>query len=280
MVYGIYTKGFKAGGANRGRAELGRSVFPVDYDPDELTNMEIGLKSRWADNTVELNVAVFDMEWDDFQIEVPDPSSRDCVDDGTTTEETVTCDQPWQKVVANIGSAHSTGVEVSGAWVPAAGWDIGGNAQWLEAEVDDDLPEGNIKKGAELPNTPEFKAGLWVSYAWPVAFLDGEMRLRAQYSYQGSSKNEIYDNPETSLTPTLNQASYDITDLRLSMVPGGAPWELEFFVNNVTDERAEIYQKTDKLTWGAFNSTQYEHWHQLYTNRPREYGMRFVYRWE
>lgn len=280
MVYGVYTQGFKAGGENRGRAEPGRSTFPVHYEPDELTNTEIGFKSRWADNTVELNVALFNMDWNDFQIEVPDPSGlRDCDANDPSDDYTIYCDQPWQKVVANVGSAHSTGLEVQTAWVPAAGWDLGANAQWIEAEVDEDLPDANIKKGTALPNTPEFKAGAWASYAWPAAFIEGEIKLRAQYSYQGSSKNEISDLPETSLTPTLNQASYGIADLRLSFLPGNAEWELEFFIDNLTDERAEIFQKTDKLTWGASHSTQYEHWHQLYTNRPRELGMRFAYRW-
>ena len=49
--------------------------------------------------------------------------------------------------------------------------------------------------------------------------------------------------------------------------------------NNVTDERAEIYQDTGNFEWAFSNSTDYERYHRIYTNRPREYGIRFSKGW-
>ena len=79
---------------------------------------------------LQLNVAVFYMDWEDFQAEVVDPSGQDC-----SPEEPVICDNPWLKSVGNVGDAHTAGVNVDFAWIPAAGWDVGANAQFLEAEV-------------------------------------------------------------------------------------------------------------------------------------------------
>ena len=78
---------------------------------------------------------------------------------------------PWLKVVGNVGDAHTSGVEAQLAWIPAEGWDIGANAQWLEAEVDNDFETNPrspaeatlIRKGDPLPNVPDLQGSLWVT---------------------------------------------------------------------------------------------------------------------
>ena len=39
-----------------------------DYVPDILTNYELGWKSRWADDRLQFNGAVFLEEWDNIQV--------------------------------------------------------------------------------------------------------------------------------------------------------------------------------------------------------------------
>ena len=69
------------GGINRAnrKADWTRTLWGQEWDPDKLKNYEMGLKSRWADNTVQLNLTYFYMDWEDFQHEVVDPSVGDCV---------------------------------------------------------------------------------------------------------------------------------------------------------------------------------------------------------
>jgi hypothetical protein len=64
--------------------------------------------------------------------------------------------------------------------------------------------------------------------------------------------------------------AYGIADLSVGLTTG--QWEVQAFLNNLTDERAEIYWNTDDHHdfWGRSN---------LVTNRPQEYGLRFLYRW-
>lgn len=293
MLYGLYTEGYRTGGVNRsnGRADWTRTVFPQVWEPDKLANYEIGAKTRWADNTVQLNVSFFYMDWEDFQIEMVDPSGDECVD---PTLPPGSCgaagELPWLKVVGNAGDAHSSGVQAEFAWVPAEGWDVGANAQWLEAELDEDFVvnprPGNrrlvITDGQKLPNVPEFKGSLWASYTWPVQFIQGgEMFLRGQYSYTGDSINILvpFRFGDTGANPSHEQASYSIADLRLGLISNDGEWQLDVFVNNITDERAEIYQGTGDFEWAFSRTGEYDHFHRLYTNRPREYGIRFSKQW-
>ena len=118
------------------------------------------------------------MDWEDFQIEVVDPTFGECTDPALTPPACGPAGQvPWLKVVANAGDAHSSGIEAHLEWIPADGWNVGANAQWLERETDEPLvldtrdsstklpcaPAdlgvtcGNVlAKGRQLPNFPEF----------------------------------------------------------------------------------------------------------------------------
>jgi hypothetical protein len=56
----------------------------------------------------------------------------------------------------------------------------------------------------------------------------------------------------------------------------GSDWEFSFFVNNVTDERANYGHEG----YGGYSQQNLAegrmHVDYIYTNRPREYGIRYV----
>ncbi len=285
MVYGLYTEGFRTGGTNRsnGNADWSRTVFPQTWEPDVVANTEIGAKTRWADNTVQLNLAWFNMDWQDFQIELVDPSGDAC--DGTNEPF---CDNPWLKVVGNVGDAHTSGINLDFAWIPAEGWDIGANAQWLEAEVDEEIvlnPRPGSRyvvapKGLDLPNVPDFQGAAWATFTWPVQFVSGgEMFIRGQYSYTGSSRNKLIPAGEDTNNPSFTNHSWSVADARIGLISTDGDWQLEFFVNNLADERAEVYHGTGNFEWQFSRTGEYDHYARTYTIRPREFGMRFFKAW-
>ncbi len=285
MMYATYTEGFRTGGINRshGVYDWSRSTFPQTFNEDVVANREIGVKTRLADNRVQLNVAYFDMQWKDFQYEVVDPSGQPC-----TPAEPVICGNPWLKSVGNLGDAHTSGLNVDFAWVPAKGWDIGANAQLLEAEVDEEVivsprPGSRflaIAAGQDLPNVPEFKGSVWASKTWPVEFISGgEMFLRGQYSYTGESETEVIPKGEDTANPSFTNHAYSIADARLGLISNDGNWQLELFVNNIADERAEIFVGSDNFEWQFSRMGEYDRYHRIYTNRPREYGVRFFMEW-
>ena len=61
LLYATWSEGYRPGGINR-------NPFAGDYEPDILTNYEIGWKTRFLDDRLQLNGAVFLEEWDDIQV--------------------------------------------------------------------------------------------------------------------------------------------------------------------------------------------------------------------
>jgi len=282
MMYGTYTVGYRTGGINRANrnADWSRTLFPQNWEPDKLHNYELGLKSRWANNTVQLNVAFFYMDWKDFQTEVVDPSSNTCVDPAESPPCGGAGSLPWLSIVGNSGDAHSTGVTAEFDWVPADGWTLGANATFLEAEIDKGPGfDSDIVAGLRLPNFPDSMGAAWASYNWPVQFIQGgEMFLRWQVSYMGDSVTRLVPSPLTASSPSFTNDSYAISDIRIGLISNDGGWEIDAFVSNVTDERAQLFQGGNReYQWSR--TGEYDNYHRIYTNRPREFGVRFFARW-
>jgi outer membrane receptor protein involved in Fe transport len=79
------------------------------------------------------------------------------------------------------------------------------------------------------------------------------------------------------ISPQRTVPAYDIGDLRAGII--GRDWELNVFINNLTDERPEV--TTRNAFEHLFSSSQdgISSYHSIFTSRPREYGVRFMKRW-
>jgi outer membrane receptor protein involved in Fe transport len=60
MLYATWSRGFRPGGINR-RADV------ANYEPDYLTNYELGFKTTLADGLIRLNGAIYQQDWKRFQ---------------------------------------------------------------------------------------------------------------------------------------------------------------------------------------------------------------------
>jgi len=283
MLFASYTEGFRTGGVNRTtpRTNWDITVFGQAWEPDLLKNTEIGLKSRFADGRVQLNVSLFNMDWEDLQTEVLDPSYGECLDPTDPGPCFGNDAQPWLKLVGNSGDAHSRGVALDFMWIPAEGWDIGGNIQLLDAQIDKAPPfsRTGIEKGQKLPNVPERQGSFWVTKSWPVSFVQGgEMFFRAQHSFQSNSVTKLVPADESSWQPQWTNKGYAITDLRFGLISTEGDWQVDLFMSNITDKRAQIYQGGSS-EWQWARSGEYDHMHHMYTVRPREYGIRYSQSW-
>ncbi len=272
LLYALYSEGWRAGGANRNRTPI--TIFPVSYDPDLLKNFEFGLKSRWLDNRLQVNATAYFGQWDNYQIEAVDPSFKRC-EPGEIAEVDF-CDQPFQVMVANVGDAEQTGVELEVRAAPSDGLDIGASLGWVDAKTSAAFTVSDldvvVPKGSRLPNVPEWKANAFVQYTWPVTL--GQMYVRGQTSWQDESRNQLEDftpEPLVQARGTYIQPSYSISDLKVGLSNG--TWTAEAFASNIFDERAVLYEDDQFFDafWGGRRIT---------TNRPREYGVRFSYNWD
>lgn len=295
MVYGLYTQGKRPGGINRGRGE---PFFPFTYDADTMDNYEIGYRSTFAGGQGRFNATVYSMQWSDYQLEIVDPASDNCTDAMGVPDPDISipfvCGQPWQQVLANLGEAHIDGINVEIDYAATERLTLGLNMEFMEAETDTDhdldgvegeiLPDGSfdpeIVAGLRLPNVPEFSGSAWAQYTWPVNLFGAgnQAYVRTQWSYTGDSFNTLEPKSETENNPTLVNEAYTIGDLRFGIQ--GDSWEAALFVNNLTDERAQYTHEAAQFTWGMANLAEGRpHIQRTFTNRPREYGIRYTKRW-
>ncbi len=78
--------------------------------------------------------------------------------------------------------------------------------------------------------------------------------------------------------PQLTNEAYVLTDIRAGV--RGADWELAFFVNNITDERAAFNIGSARMNWAFANAAEgRDHFQRRFVARPREYGVRYMKRW-
>ena len=148
------------------------------------------------------------------------------------------------------------------------------NATWLESELDDAV-EGvdAVGKGSKLPFAPEFKASLFAQYNWPMNLMGSEEGFfQVQFSHTGDSLNQVqaFEPGPGVGTPQLTQEAYNWASVRFGLISGS--WEANLFVNNVTDERGQLYH--DITDFEPFFGRS-----RVSIIRPREYGIRFTKHW-
>ena len=268
MVYALYSEGFRPGGTNRNRGE---PFFPVLYFSDKLKNFEVGTKNTFADGRIRLNATYFDMKWEDYQLEVVDPSYGNCGDPNSPPPPN--CDQPWQKVVANVGNASSQGIEVQFDWVVSQNFTLGANGTWLDAQLDEEVVFlETIPAGSPLPLSPEFKGAFYAQYNWPLSWGSADNAwLRLQWSYTDSMYNQVEPNSveDGFPNPQILQPSYDIGDLRFGV--DSKNWSMQLYINNLTDTRAVLFANPYEMDYYFGRS-------RVTVNRPREFGIRWIQR--
>ena len=279
MGYVLWTEGYRPGGTNRSRGE---PFFPTNYETDKMTNYETGIKTTLFDGAGRFNATLFYMDWEDYQLELVDPSSSACPGGGSIAG---VCGQPWQVVVGNAGDAHILGANIEFDWAISSNWVFGMNAEWLEAENDTNLDTSgdgisDVRKGQQLPTTTDFTGSTWLNYERPIERWGNSVFGRLQWSYYGESFNILEPTPAdgSSPNPQLTNPSYNIGDLSVGM--RGDSWEVSLFVSNLTDERAVYTQESGLFEWGAASIQDGRaHTQKNYINRPREYGFRVIKRW-
>ena len=178
-----------------------------------------------------------------------------------------------------------TGVNVEFDYRPSESWMVGFNAEAMEAETDTshDLDADGVDDvvgGLRLPLVPKFKAAAWAEYHWPINFMGGDRAfVRTQWSYNGDTLSILEPlSPEESPNPQFTNDAYTIGDLRFGIQ--AEDWEASIFVNNLTDERAELTHNDGQFDWGAAQIAEGRlHSLRVFTNRPREFGIRYMKRW-
>lgn len=240
LVYATASQGFRVGGVNQPTISEEVTVLP-SYNPDTLWNYEIGLKSSFMDNRVNLNIAAYTMRWKDIQVQGRDIS-------GAFT------------FLTNAGKASVDGVEVELTALVSEGLEFFAGMSYQNGRLTEDAPDlGDASrrplKGNPIPNIPKFQASSSLTYTRELSNGYNAV-LHADLTYRGSSHTEF--NPADSLRVKLN--SFALVNLRASVEKDD--WKLSVFAKNLFDNRAQI---------DAINGTQDPL--AFVTARPRTIGL-------
>lgn len=214
MLYGRLATGYRPGGAN---APSGASV-PSTFRSDETRTYELGVKSELFERTLQLDAALYDINWRSVQILLTNPESA----------------LPY---FSNAGRAVSRGAEGSIDFKPYTyGPKLSAWASYTDAHLTQDLPaeaQAFGRSGDELPKVPKFSGAISVDQAWAVGEVTGA--VGATLSYTGDRTGPFL--PMAGMRAVY--PAYSLFSLHADVERGG--WRLNIAGTNLGNRRAVSY---------------------------------------
>jgi iron complex outermembrane receptor protein len=296
MAYASVARGYKgfaydvSSGFNPARVNVARAglvpgtttviggVGPVKAETS--TSYEIGLKSRFLDNRVQLNVVGFLTNYNNFQ-----------------AQSAVIVNNAAQLVLNNVGKLRTKGVEVEFSAKPSEWLRLDASAAYTDAKMTSFLgaqgfsdQTGQLfangvstlvgpcttaapataaaprttcgfqnRTGARLPNSPKFKFNLGATAEIPAGADDGKALITLNYQHQSSVNFDLLGNP------LLTQQGYGILNGSVGYAQGR--WKVTAFVNNLFDKHyaASLADGFGTLGGNATNPA-----HVIYQFHPRD----------
>ncbi len=215
MVYGYYARGFKSGGFN-GRVTNSADIGP--YNPEFVNSFELGLKSNWLENHLQINLAGFLNKWSDMQV-------NQVLYRGTPPQASST--------ILNAAKATTEGVEFEGTWIPVDGLTLTGTVGYLHAVYDQftsGTGPGSVDfSGRDLVYSPNWNASIGAEYAFRV--FEGEMDALMQFVYDGARWGNYTQAPSERLN------SYGLLNANLSWSPPSRKWTIALWGRNLADKK-------------------------------------------
>ena len=241
-LYATWSEGFRSGGWN-GRGLTPSTVGP--YDPEEVTNIEVGLKSILMDGSLRLNMAIFDMEYSDKQEEI----LRD-----SPFSDTV------ETIVDNAASATMQGFEIDAQYLINSNWISTMTYGYLDAGYDSFLDQfGNdVKSTRNFRGAPEETWSVGTEFFFPAGL--GEIAFNINYSYTA----ENYSSPYSYIgiddlgDKFSKYAAWGMLDVSVTyegeLMAGGPEVEISAFVNDLGHQGARLGRAVDVGNWFFANT--------------------------
>ena len=274
------SRGFRLGGINDPlnvplctAEDLATFSGRDSWRDEKAWNYEVGAKSQWMGGRTSLNLSAFYMDIEDLQL-------------------IVTAGSCSSRLVFNVPKAVSQGAEIELTSAPTEFFDFAVSATLNNSELRSTLTStdqsgtvsvvSGIETGNRLPSVPQVQASAAVTFRRPLRS-GAEAFVTGSFQHVGSRFTQIDDHvpgidtlnlnsfgentiggPLTQSTFVFNPElpAYNLLNLRLgTMRPG---WEMAFYINNVTDERAYLALDRER---GLRARVGY------LTNQPRTFGV-------
>ncbi len=245
-IYADAAEGFRLGGVNinspTGAINVNRrsgrtpvSTNARTFDSDRLWSYELGVKTAFWDGRLIANAAGYLTVWDNIQ-------SDQVLRDGSL-------------YTANAGTTHAPGAEIDVTFQATRRLRLEGNFFWTNPAILHPNPL-LIQSSGTLPAVPTENFGLSGRYLFPICDgWDGSTML--DYAYVGRETLGF----DIRNSPTMG--NYSNVDLRLEVAHEA--WSATLYLNNLTDENANIFAFGNPFDVGAIS--------QVTPLRPRTVGV-------
>ncbi len=243
MIYAAATKATKAGGYNA--SDVSGNPDAIEFDEEEATGFEIGVKAEFLDNRLRVNGAIFHTEFDNLQVSI--------LDGNTNTF-----------FIDNAAQATSQGMEVDATYALSETIIIGGSLAYLDSYFNDfpGAPCANSvyrqadcvgvgptssrnAKGETMIHSPEWSGNLYIDYS--AGFTENTViGIRVDAMYVDEVGYSL------SYADPLSQDSYVKWNARLSLAAADERWELALVGKNLTDETTSSFGDATFLSPGVY----------------------------
>jgi outer membrane receptor protein involved in Fe transport len=245
LYYFTRSEGYRPGGFNRGGGKASSNPafpdVPLTYATDDVINTEFGVKTLLLDGAMRLNASYYNIEWTDIQVSRFDPKNVSIL-----------------TFVENAADADVSGLEADILWYPTDDITIASAMSYnstevtrIKAQIVEIAPVGSA-----LPLSPDFQ--------WNVRIRkDSELNGLPSYTQLAiKSASDSFSSLEKD--KRYSQSAYRTVDFAYGFEVNNT--EIEFFIRNLTDERAQLYYNDqDDIP-------------RITTNRPRNMGVRASYK--
>lgn len=226
-IFASISKGYKSGGFDSfglsgvsdlptvlGGPEVDSPEALNSFDEETITSFEAGFKSFWWEDKIQLNASTYFYKYEDLQLIRRAGNAY---------------------IVNNVGEVDGQGIEIDFRLVPMELVDLTVGVSYLDTESDLTPEEeaavcGAPCSGGNLPYSPEWTINSILTFYFPV-FENHELTTSVEYSYQDRVYGELYN-----ITPIED---FNILNLRIAVK--GDDWDLNLYVQNLTNEETFNY---------------------------------------
>lgn len=222
FTYATYSVGFKSGGFNIGGLQ-------PPFNPEKLTNFEVGLKTDLFDHRLRANLAGFWYDYKNLQVNIV---------------------EGIQNITRNAAKARLYGVEADFTALPLDDLQLSLNASWLHSEYLDYVtpdpldPMGTPLQlaGNQLNYAPKYKISGEAAYTFHSGIGDITPRINLLYI------DRIYFDQFNHLF--VSQKARTELNLYVDLVSDDTNWSVNLFVKNATND---LYESGGTLGAPIFN---------------------------
>lgn len=255
LVYGTYSRGYKAGGFNLDRfTQAGSSAvdftavladpssYPARFDPELVDSYELGIKTEWANDTILANFYIFQSIFETYQLNTFNGIAF---------------------FVTSIDGASTQGAEAEILWLPDSipGLTVQGGVTYADATYDEFPPTGTPDvdrlSGQNFSLAPEWYASGSITYR-------GSFSENVDWLAHLNGRWMSEQNTGSDLDPEKHQDAYAILNGRVGLEADDEAWALELWGRNLTDEDYIQVGFDGPFQPGSFNA---------FLGQPRTYGL-------